>query len=49
LWGVSAHPEKAAALAAEGAQVFPEINQAIIQATLPLRQAGKSVKTSCGV
>ncbi len=29
LWGVSAHPEKAAALKAVGAEVFPDVNQAL--------------------
>jgi hypothetical protein len=32
LWGVSDHPEKRAALSAEGAQLFPDINQAVAKA-----------------
>lgn len=33
LWGISDHPEKAAALRSEGAQVFADVNQAITAAT----------------
>jgi hypothetical protein len=35
LWGVTAHPEKAAALTRTGASVFPDVNQALLAAIGP--------------